>query len=161
MVAVVRLVAIERTGDMYVARHEHGVAWRLELRLDMGGTPFRDEIIWPAASVVAVGGGDTVYFLAAETGAIASTLSLGDDLFGHFGPIDGDVLHILGWRHVVAIDKTLAVRWISKDVAVDGIVWVDGTEDRIQLSAEMDPPGGWVDVELDTATGRERSRSGG
>lgn len=153
------LLQIERNGDMYVARDDAGVVWTVELQLDMSGSPFREEVLWPAASVVAVGGGSSVHFLAAESGAIVNTLSLDNDLFGHFGPADGDMLCVLGWRNVVAIEKTLAVRWISKDIAVDGITWTKQQGDRIQLSAEMDPPGGWVDVELDTSTGREVSRS--
>jgi hypothetical protein len=44
--------------------------------------------------------------------------------------------------------------WVSENVAIDGITWRGQVGDRIQLSAEMDPPGGWVDVELDATTGR-------
>ena len=154
----VRIIGIERTGDTYVARDAEKIAWTVELRLDMSGTPFREEIVWPAASVVAIGGGNAVHFLSAETGAVVNTLSLAGDLFGHFGPSDGYELYILGWRRVVAVDRALAVRWVSKDVAVDGITWGGSGGDRIQLSAEMDPPGGWVDVELDAATGREIAR---
>lgn len=153
-----RLASIERDGDLYVARNESGVAWTVEVRLNMSGTPFRDEVLWPAASVVVVAGGPAVHFLSVETGSIVKTLSLDDDLFGHFGPVDGDVFYILGWRHVIAVDQTLAVRWVSRDVAVDGITWTERNGDRIQLSAEMDPPGGWVDVELDAMTGRELAR---
>jgi hypothetical protein len=154
----VRIVSIERNGDTYVARNEAGVAWSIDLRLDMSGTPFRDEVLWPAASFVVIAGGPHVHFVSPETGTIVKTLSLDDDLFGHFGPTDCDVLHILGWRNVIAVDKTLAVRWVSRDIAVDGITWTSRDGDRIQLSAEMDPPGGWVDVELDAITGREISR---
>jgi hypothetical protein len=69
------------------------------------------------------------------------------------------VLYILGWRNVIAIDRTLTVRWISENVAIDGIMWRGQDGDRILLSVEMDPPGGWVDVELDATTGRLRSGS--
>ena len=149
---------IERTGDSYVARDASGPLWTIELRLDMSGTPFREEAVWTAAGVVAIGGGPVVHFVAAASGAIVKSLSLGDDLFGHFAPADDDVLYILGWRHVFAIDSELAVRWVSRDVAVDGITWHERDGDRIRLSAEMDPPGGWVDVELDAVTGRELAR---
>lgn len=154
-----RLVSIERNGDSYIARTESGVAWSADVPLDMSGTPFREEVLWPVASVVAIAGGPTVHFLSSESGAIVKTLSLEGDLFGHFGPTDDDVLYILGWRNVIAVDKTLTVRWMSRDVAVDGITWTGREGDRIQLSAEMDPPGGWVDVELDAITGREISRA--
>ena len=124
----------------------------------MTGTLFREEILWPAAGVVVIAGGPAVHFLSPESGVILKTLSLDDDLFGHCGPTDDDVLYILGWQHVIALDKTLAVRWVSRDVAIDGLTWTGRDGDRIQLSAEMDPPGGWVDVELDAITGRETSR---
>ena len=74
----------------------------------MTGTLFREEFLWPAAGVVVIAGGPAVHFLSPESGAILKTLSLDDDLFGHCGPTDGDVLYILGWRHVIALDKTLA-----------------------------------------------------
>jgi hypothetical protein len=155
----VRIVRISRDGDTYVGLTETSVGWTVEISLGPNGTPFREEVVWPAASVVAIGGGTTIHFLAAQSGAIVSSLSLGDDVFGHFGPADGELLCVLGWRDVVAVDKTLAVRWISKHVAVDGIIWKSRHDERIQLSAEMDPPGGWVDVELDAITGRELSRA--
>jgi hypothetical protein len=144
---------IERTGDTYVARDERGLIWTIELALDMNGSPFREEVWWPAASLVAIGGGAFVHFLSADTGALVKTLSLDGDLFGHFGPADDEVFYILGWRDVTAVDKTFAVRRVSRDVAVDGIVWVGKEGDRIALSAEMDPPGGWIDVVLDGKTG--------
>lgn len=155
-----RLVSIERSGDTYVTRHETGIAWTIDLRLDTSRTPFREEVIWPAAAVVVIAGGPDVHFVSSESGTILKTLSLDDDLFGHFGPTDGNVLHILGWRNVIAVGKPLVVCWVSRDVAVDGITWRGQDKNRIQLSAEMDPPGGWVDVELDAITGREISREG-
>jgi len=114
------MLGIERDGDTYVARDESGVAWSVELRLDMSGTSFREEVLWPAASVVAVAGGNAVHFLAAESGAIVSSLSLGNDLFGHFGGADGEMLYVLGWRNVIAVDNTLAVRWVCHDVLSTG-----------------------------------------
>lgn len=153
-------IHVERTGQTYVARDGEIVVWTLELQMNMDGSPFREEVTWPAASVVAIGGGNAVHFVAVESGVIAKTISLDNDLFGHFGNATGDVLYILGWRSVVAIDRDLTVRWVSNDIAVDGITWQGLQGDRIKLSAEMDPPGGWVDVELDAATGREVARNG-
>lgn len=154
-----RIVSIEQRGDIYVARDGDGEpVWTVELRLDLSATPFREEVLWPAASIVAIAGGSVVHFLSPDSGAIVKTLSLDDDLFGHFGPTDSDVLYILGWQNVTAVDKTLAVRWVTRGVAIDGITWTGWRDDHIQLSAEMDPPGGWVDVELDVVSGREIRR---
>lgn len=154
-----RIERIERQGDIYAAFDaEDEIVWRVEVRLDMAGTPFRQEAVWVEASVVVIAGGPEVHFLSTESGRIVKTILLGDDLFGHLGPTDQDVLYILGWENVTAIDKTLAVRWISREIAVDGIVWRGSEGDCIKLSAEMDPPGGWIDVELDATTGRELRR---
>lgn len=153
-------IKIERIADTYVAHDASGeTVWSVELRLDTSGTPFREEVVWPAASVVAIAGGPTVHFLSPDSGAVLRSLSLDDDLFGHFGPADRDVMYVLGWRNVIAVDRTLAVRWVSRDVAVDGITWKGESRNRIQLSAEINPPGGWVDVELDAVTGRELART--
>ena len=43
----------------------------------------------------------------------------------------------------------------SEVVAVDGIVFGEICDNTIIVSAEMDPPGGWVDVALDLLTGAE------
>jgi len=64
-------------------------------------------------------------------------------------------LGLLGWRAVHAPARELSVRWVARDVAVDGLVFGDLTAGGVRLSAEMDPPGGWVDVGLDLRTGRE------
>ena len=153
------MTSIERDADIYIARDDRGaILWSIEISLDMSGTPFREEVVWPAASAVVVAGGPTVHFLSVASGELLKTLPLDDDYFGNFGPTDGDVLHILGWRHVTAVDATLAIRGVSRDVAVDGITGGDLHGDRIHISAEMDPPGGWVEVELDALSGRELRR---
>ncbi len=126
---------------------------RDHLPLDLRGTPFREEVPWPAAGAVAIGGGHTVYLLDAGSRTFRRTLDLHQDFFSHFA-VDGDTLYILGWTDVTAVAADLTVRWISRDVAVDGITWRGRDGELIRLSAEMDPPGGWVDVELDAATGR-------
>jgi hypothetical protein len=126
---------------------------------DDSGNPFCEVVTWPAASVLAIGAGDVVSFLGSDAAAPTRQLPLGDDFFGHFGIGDG-LLYVLGWRHVVAVGPDLAVRWVARDVAIDGIVWQGCDGDRVKVSAEMDPPGGWVDVVLDAATGRELGRGG-
>jgi hypothetical protein len=69
-----------------------------------------------------------------------------------------EMLFILGCSDVLAYGPSLRPHWRAEDVAVDGITFrgVEGT--AVLVSAEMDPPGGWFDVELELATGREISR---
>jgi hypothetical protein len=42
---------------------------------------------------------------------------------------------------------------------VDGVLFKDPAGSRLRFSVEMDPPGGWFDLELDAVTGRELSRT--
>ena len=161
--ATSRICRVERRQDIYVAHTDDGALWTRELSFQTSHVPFREELIWAQASVVVIGGGDTVHFLSEEAGAFVKTVQLEDDFFGHFGPGPGealgDFIYVLGWRHVFAIDTSLVVRWTSKDVAVDGITWQGQEGERIVLSAEMDPPGGWERVVLDATSGVELART--
>jgi hypothetical protein len=151
-------VAVALAGrKLEVLEGEHAL-WTLELPEHTRGNPFRDARCWTAASVVAVGAGQRVDFHAIATGAKVASIALGagegGDGFGQLAFGVDDTLYVLGWRDVTAVAPSLAVRWVARDVAVDGIVWRDQQGPHLLLSAEMDPPGGWVDVILDVATGR-------
>lgn len=91
-------IRIERTGDIYVARDAERVVWTIELPILMEGSSFREEVVWPAAEVIAIGGGHVVCFVAITSGARVATLELDPDWFGHFGEAFDDVLYLLGWQ---------------------------------------------------------------
>lgn len=86
-------------------------------------------------------------------------------LFGHLALDPGEegvrpeTLYVLGWTDAIAIDPSLETRWSARDLAVDGITFNGVSGPLIRLSVEMDPPGGWFEIELDSATGHERSRA--
>lgn len=75
-----------------------------------------------------------------------------DGYFGYF--VEGkECVYILGCENVIAINKDNSIIWKSDYIAVDGIV-LNGIEDDVMsVSCEMDPPGGWVDREIDLLTG--------
>ncbi|MFJ3395213.1 hypothetical protein [Leifsonia aquatica] len=132
-------------------------------RIECGSNPFYEMVAWPAANVMAIGAGVEVQFVDQDTADVVSRIALDgqdqlQDWFGHFGEHPGNALYVLGWRNVVCINWRLEVEWVSKNVAVDGILWVGTSDGRILLSAEMGPPGGWVPVELDALTGDLFSR---
>jgi hypothetical protein len=140
----------------YFRQNRHALwADALAVHALLSDSAFHEHVFWPAASVIAVGAEASVELFDAGTGALVKSVSLDGDRFGHFGPPQGEVLYVLGWRDVTAIGRALEVAWRSVDVAIDGILWRGQSGGRIQLSAELDPPGGWVDVELDMATGRK------
>ncbi|HEU4411392.1 MAG TPA: hypothetical protein VFS43_39440 [Polyangiaceae bacterium] len=125
--------------------------------------PFREECVWPGAGVVAIGGGATAHFLGTADGEPRGSLDVPDH-FGHLAldagepGVRAEALYVLGWRHAYAVGPDLRTRWRARDLAVDGIVWRTAKGPKLYLNAEMDPPGGWFEVELEAATGRELTR---
>lgn len=133
-------------------------AWQVVVSWgEHGHVPFHEEVQWPDAGVVAIGGGAHVYFLALDTGELRRELPL-PCRFGHLA-LAGDALYVLGYTDIVAIDAKLATRWWARGVAVDGIVFDEATPSIVRVAAEMDPPGGWFDVTLDATTGAELTRT--
>jgi hypothetical protein len=152
------MISIERDGDHAAVTRNGLVLWRLDRHCN----PLTSAITWPAAGVVAIGAGACVQFVHEATERLVKTIELGSgdegDWFGHFGDDVGDTLFVLGWANITAIDSRLGIKWVSRNVAVDGITGGRCEAGRLYVSAEMDPPGGWVDVELDAETGQEIRR---
>ena len=148
-------------GPVYQLRRGDHVLWTVGVDFGYASSfPFREQRVWAAAGVVVIGGGEVVYVLDAATGELRHEISV-EGYFGHFklarvaAPAGGEeeLLFVLGCRDVHAIDARLATRWVARDVAIDGIVFVELRDNAVIVSAEMDPPGGWVDVALDVVTG--------
>lgn len=144
-------------GDTVRLMHGDSPLWSI----DCNGNPFFGLVSWPAARVVAIGAGSEVQLIDEENARLLYRIDLasGDvpDRFGQFGEQPTDRLFVLGWRNVVCVDTSLAVSWIRESVAVDGITWVGLAAGHVHLSAEIDPPGGWVPIALDAASGHEVS----
>lgn len=145
--------------DAYVCHRDGEPQWQVLVSWQAhAGVPFRAEVCWEAAGIAALGGGSAVHLVALASGAPVGRIDLPSG-FGHLGLNERDgELSALGWTEIVAIDQTLAVRWRARDVAVDGLVYRGSRDGVLHVAAEMDPPGGWFDVTLDAATGRELSR---
>ncbi len=148
-------------GPVYQARRGDELLWIVGI--DFGhhsSMPFREQCVWEAAGVVAIGSADIVYILDAANGQLRLTIPV-SSYFGHLElvristPLGGaeELLFVLGCSDVHAIDATLATRWVARNIAIDGLVFVELRGTTIIVSAEMDPPGGWIDVALDLATG--------
>ncbi|EYF07391.1 Hypothetical protein CAP_0144 [Chondromyces apiculatus DSM 436] len=153
-------------GAIYVLRRGDEVLWRVGIDFgEASHVPFREELVWESAGVVALGGGDAVYVLDLGTGAARARIAV-PSLFGHLALVsvpavgggNAEVLLVLGWTDVHAIDGQLAPCWVARDVAVDGILLREARDQELHMLAEMDPPGGWVGIVLDARTGAELSR---
>ncbi len=137
---------------------------RWEVQVDLGSgeaSPFREEAPWADAGVAAIGGKGMVVLLDLATGAERARLHI-PSYFGHLSVqtvAGAQWLFVLGWRDVHAYGPDLTERWVSRDVAVDGVTGGQVKDGVLHVQAEMDPPGGWVAVELDVQTGRELRRA--
>jgi hypothetical protein len=125
---------------------------------------FREAYLWRAGGMACVGAGEHVWLFDLASGILRLHLDIdrsGCSVFGHFGHAtlgDGtELLVVLTYTDVLAIDASLSIRWTARNVAIDGITGADGCRDgdRLVVHAERDPPGGWFEVTLDARTGRE------
>lgn len=150
-------------GFVYVIKYKGEKIWSVGIDFgDASHVPFREEFVWISTKTVVIGGGNVVYFLDMTSGDLRKKIEV-PSFFGHLelifeptpsGPTEESVL-ILGWTDVHAIDKYFNHRWVARNVAIDGIIFCEALGNELIFSAEMDPPGGWVEVALDAQTGRE------
>ncbi len=151
--------------DTYALVEDGAVRWQAAVSWgDHRNVPFREELIWPSADAVAIGGGDHVHILDLATGAPRAGIAV-PSLFGGLSldpgepPHRPEALFIAGWRDLLALEPSLSIRWHATDLAIDGVIVHDVVGTVVRVSCEMDPPGGWFDVELDALTGRELRRT--
>ena len=117
-----------------------------------------------------VGAGEHIWLFDVASGRLCLHLDLNElhpsafSLFGHFGQAtltDGtELLFVLSYTDLIALDVSLSIRGIAREIALDGLTGADGCgRDDVLMHAEMDPPGGWFEVALDARTGREIGRT--
>ena len=73
--------------------------------------------------------------------------------FGHFEIID-DSLYVLGMNNITAFDSGMNEKWISDNIAVDGVTFYKTEGDTMIVSCEMDPPGGWIEKRISLSDGK-------
>lgn len=66
-----------------------------------------------------------------------------DMYFGYFYE-HGDRLYIASDSRLRCFDSDCTLIWQTKEIAVDGVVVKEFSEDTVSVSCETDPPGGWV-----------------
>jgi hypothetical protein len=150
--------------DVYVLHRGRTPLWQVAVSWgEHSNVPFREELVWASGGVAVIGGGAAVHFLDLESGAAKSRLEV-SCLFGGLALDEGEpllrneALYVLGWTDIIAIEPTLQRRWWARDVALDGVTFRDAAGPVIRFGVEMDPPGGWFDIEVDASTGQELSR---
>lgn len=146
----------------YAARRRDGsVLWTVDVDFEEDPCPaFRAGAVWVGAGVAAIGGGSVVLLLDLSSGEPKRRIRV-PSYFGALSlqRVEGaEWLFVLGWRDVHSFTPDLEERWVSRDVAVDGITGGTVEGSVLYVNAEMDPPGGWFSVRLDVRTGRELAR---
>ena len=145
--------------DAFALCYEGTERWVAAFDWEEYCAPFEDQLVWEEAAVALFGAQQDVYALDLETGAVKLHLHIAWH-FGYFALTPSrDRLLILGGQDIHALDPELRVLWTAKDVAIDGITLLDITESSLDVSAEMDPPGGWESVSIDLQTGQELGRA--
>lgn len=79
---------------------------------------------------------------------------IGSWYFGYFD-IYNDTLFVSSDSDITAYDKDLNILWKNAELACDGVI-VHGISDDgkyLNVSCELDPPGGWVDKQVDITNG--------
>ena len=119
--------------------------------LDSGGL-YEQALVWPNAGVVAIGQGSTLWLLSMKDGSLQERFD-----FGYFMSMrlasNGSVLFIASNRGILALDESLQLLWRNDAIAADGVVIESPDDDSINVSAEWNPPGGWVQLRISCLDG--------
>lgn len=112
--------------------------------------PFFDSIVW--GDYVCVGTGDDIYFI--DLLRFEYTQFEVDTYFGYFLKYQNRLYAASGTR-LYCFNNVSSLLWVSKGLAVDGIIFGHIENGIINLNCEMDPPGGWTTKNVCLDTGKE------
>lgn len=136
----------------YLIVERNGVSTAFELNYGAKCSPFDDVQI--EKNVLDVGFQDMFYLFDLERNVNLAAVSM-NGYFGHlyfhsehFFAADSNGIHCL--------DLQGEIVWQTNNIAVDGVIIDNFENGTIYGQAEMDPPGGWEDFELDLTTGNRK-----
>lgn len=137
------------------SRYRYGT-WEVTIDVDAAAEAdyFKAELVWADQAVI--GCGEAVYFLELSTGKLLQKLRV-RGYFGYLVTCE-DRLFVCGMRDLHCFVPSRRELWCARDIAVDGVTGPTVEGAMVRVHCEMDPPGGWFDVELDLETGRELGR---
>ena len=122
---------------------------RIEVN-DDGWNPFNKWVFWHG--FFCLGTGDEI--IAVDLKTLENRRYSVDMYFGYFRE-HGEMLLAASAAGVLAFDTKMDLLWRNESLAVDGVTFGGVSENVLEISCEMAPPGGWVDKRLDILTGRE------
>lgn len=125
--APARLVAFDDAYTLFVRgtpRWQVAISWGTDAQV-----PFREEIIWPSAGVVAIGGGAAVYFVDLASGSLRPRLAVNTRR----------VREAADWTQEAVADRCdIDVRMLQRIEAGELNVSLE-TVERLALGLDVDP----------------------
>ena len=101
-----------------------------------------------------IGCGDVVYFVNLDDLTVKEVAQ--DMYFGYFYEYHNR-LFIASGTSLSCYDENCNMIWKTDMIAVDGVIVNEIDEEKIEVSCEMDPPGGWCEKVISYESGKEIS----
>lgn len=137
------------SGKLYAVRADGRDLLRVEVDNDVWN-PFNCGIVW--RGYFCLGTGSEI--IAVDLTTFEYKRYSIDWYFGYFLE-HGETLFAASAAGVLAFDGNMELLWRNESLAVDGVTFGGVCGGVLEISCELDPPGGWVDKRLDILTGSE------
>lgn len=127
----------------------HAITRVFEIKFDVHCSPFREALL--IDSILAVGHEQYFYLFDITTHQNILRWAVS----GYFGHLyyDHALFYVADANGLHCIDTNGEIRWCNRQLANDGVIVNEFTDQKISGSGDFDPPGGWKDFILDKATG--------
>ena len=122
-----------------------------EIKYDIHCSSFREALL--IDHLLAVGHEGYFYLFNTTTNQTILRLAM-DGYFGHLY-YNNELFYIADANGIHCINKSGEVLWKNSELAIDGVIIHEFTDDRISGSGEFNPPGGWVDFSIEKETGKK------
>ena len=127
-------------GDIYTVCDEDKIPC-LQVFVHLGNwNPF--DTIYIFQEFLCIGLGERVYFVSIKTGELREhRVSM---YFGYFYEYE-DRLYVASGECLYCFDCGCNLVWVSKPIAVDGIIFNAFEKDKVFVSCEIEPQGKWIE----------------
>ncbi len=135
-----KFYTIQKNGRNYLRVEVNDDSWN----------PFNDWVIW--RGFFCLGTGDDIIAVNLQT--LEHKRYSVNIYFGRFSE-HREMLLAASATGMLAFDEEMNLLWSNESLAVDGVTFCGVSGNVLDISCELDPPGGWVDKRLDIRTGKE------
>lgn len=136
--------------EYLVCRKDSTITNVFRINYEYHCSPFKEALL--IDDILAVGHEQHFYLYNLQTNTNILRLKV-DGYFGHLYHHNG-LLYIADACGIHCMDKAGKLFWANDNLAIDGVTIHKFEQDKIYVSGEWDPPGGWRNAILDLATGK-------